>query len=105
GDKPCTISTILAQQGRSIILRMPLQENEQALSVLGKNIGTCLGRSRQDRVTPRDERLLGQFIVTGMRNPPARRCAREDGMAFGLAAVKNPRKLFVERSPRDTIDM
>ena len=63
GEKPCTVSAILAEQGGRVVLRVSLQENEQTVFVLDKNVGACLGRPRHDAVAFGNERRLRQVVV------------------------------------------
>src|SRR6266851_2789018 len=70
-EKPAHISPIFAEQGPSVVFRMALKKDEQALALFDEHICACVGRPRKDLIAARGEGHLGKLIVSRMREAPS----------------------------------
>src|SRR5260370_33852831 len=104
-EKPAHIASIFAEQGPSVVFRMALKENEQAVALLNEHIRAYIGRPRKDLIALRSEGHLGKLIVSGMREAPSSWSRVHDRMVYNPFAVENSGKLLPKWTTAYTIDM
>src|SRR5215472_10787198 len=99
------IAAIFKQQSVRIILRMALQQDEQAFPLFDENIGSSAADAREQAVSAVHQFFFGQIVPSGMRYARSRRQARGERMPGGLFAFIHAALFARETAPLDAIDM
>src|SRR5262245_27786708 len=87
------------------ILRMPLEEKEQALSLLHERVDARVVRPRENPITARRQRVIRDLVPPGMRDPKPGWSTRRQVVIADPRALEDAEALVAERMPGDAIDV